>query len=67
MGRPVLLPKPWLPLVEAAGGVARLADELGVDTRTIRRWAHGDLPVSKIATIAIKTIAAQHRVKAPVK
>lgn len=41
MSRPITLPSPWRELAYAAGGVRQLADALGVEPRTVHRWAHG--------------------------
>jgi uncharacterized protein Yka (UPF0111/DUF47 family) len=43
MGRPIALPGPLGDLARKLGGVDRLAEEVGVCPRTIRRWAHGVL------------------------
>jgi len=39
MSRPTTLPDPWAGLARAFGGVSRLARYLGVDRRTISKWA----------------------------
>ena len=43
MSRATSLPTPWRELAVALGGVAALADACGVTTRTLARWATGEL------------------------
>ena len=43
MSRATTLPEPWATLAHALGGVAALADACGVTTRTLARWATGEL------------------------
>ena len=43
MSRPTTLRDPWLELARQLGGVAALADACGVTTRTLARWATGEL------------------------
>jgi hypothetical protein len=65
-GRPTVLTGDWEALVEAAGGVGDLADELGVHRVTIRRWAKGELPVSRSVELAIRSVAGRLGVRSPV-
>lgn len=55
MGRPIALPGPLGDLAHRVGGVASLAEEVGVSTRTIRRWAHSDpiLPMPRKVLIRL--------------
>ena len=41
MPRPTKLKDPWLSLSIKFGGVAKLAEEFGVHTGTLRRWNQG--------------------------
>lgn len=41
MPRPTKLSDPWLSLSIKFGGVAKLAEEFGVHTGTLRRWDKG--------------------------
>jgi hypothetical protein len=41
LSRATTLRGPWLEASEKAGGVVRLAGELGVTYRTLHRWANG--------------------------
>jgi len=49
MSRPTTLPEPWRSLAEKLGGVQALADRLGITTRTINRWANGQMGMSGTA------------------
>lgn len=42
MSRKSTLPEPWRSLADKLGGVGKLAEAMGVDPRTIGRWAHGE-------------------------
>lgn len=59
MTRPTTLPEPWRSLAERCGGVVALAARLGVDRRTIGKWAHrerepGFLVRREIARMAVR-------------
>jgi len=49
MARPTTLPEPWRSLAAKLGGVQALADALGTTTRTINRWANGEMGMSGTA------------------
>lgn len=48
MSRRTTLSGPWLALSRALGGVAGLAEALGVTTRTVGRWAAGTTIASEL-------------------
>ncbi len=41
------------------GWLTRLAADLGVTDRTVRRWAAGDYEIPKIAALAIRALKAK--------
>jgi 8-oxo-dGTP pyrophosphatase MutT (NUDIX family) len=51
-GRPITIPGPLGALAKKVGGIGLLAEELGVSTRTVRRWATG----GKIPPLPLKMI-----------
>lgn len=65
MARPIELPKPWCDLATQLGGVAPMADRLGVDTSTIQRWARGahtpNLPTARY----VDSVFVEHGLPAP--
>lgn len=57
MGRPTTFPAPWSGLAARAGGVAKLAIALRVNTSTVRRWASGEMRPSGAAQGHINAVA----------
>ncbi len=65
MARETTLPEPWKALAAALGGVGKLAEELGVDTWTIGRWARGDFKPRPVIQKAVNALAKRRKVDAP--
>lgn len=63
IGRPIALPGPLGELAHKLGGVAPLAEEVGVSVRTVRRWAHGD-PVLPMARKVLTRLFKEHGLNA---
>ena len=62
LGRPIELDgpgKPWYELALACGGTLALATRLGVDEKTIRRWAHGQVVPAVLARKAVDALARE--------
>jgi transcriptional regulator with XRE-family HTH domain len=59
MARPITLPGMLGGLAQRIGGVQKLADEIGVDPSTIRRWAHGKQNPSRAAKKNIERLQNQ--------
>jgi len=53
------LPPTWKRLADDSGGVAKLAEKLGVDPRTLYRWAHGVCRISGPARILLAQLAGR--------
>jgi hypothetical protein len=62
---PIQLPATWRRLAVAAGGVAALSRLMGVHEKTIRRWARGETPMSRLAIMAVKTVSDELGVPSP--
>jgi hypothetical protein len=58
-------PEPWRSLSEAYGGKLRLAKILGVDPKTLYRWAHGLSSVSHFAQKEINRLAKKKSINFP--
>jgi DNA-binding transcriptional regulator YdaS (Cro superfamily) len=51
-------PTSWIGrMVEAAGGVGKLADRIGVSARSVRRWALGQSHPSRLAGRRLRVVA----------
>lgn len=44
-----------------SGGQTKLANELGVDPSTVRRWLSGKLPIREITARAIRAVCKPER------
>lgn len=64
MGRPSPVDA-WTPLVDAFGGVERLAEELGTTRRTLARWRAGSTSVPASRHGRIREMARRRKVQAP--
>jgi predicted transcriptional regulator len=64
--RPLELPHPWIALVEAFGTLGDLAESVGVTTRTVRRWAQGEVTIGGPAVRAIRKVARDRNVPSPI-
>lgn len=58
------MPKEWATLADKAGGVAELAEALGVTKVTLWRWSKGE-PISRTARMVLATWCAMHGQKMP--
>lgn len=65
MSRPTTLPEPWDALAHALGGVAELAEALGVTTRTVHRWADGEREPSSLQKRDVRDRLRRRGLKAP--
>ena len=65
LGRPLTFPEPWLTLAKQAGGVAILAQRLGVSRRTLERWAHGTQIPREMARRIVNAYAENRGVEGP--
>ena len=65
MSRPIKFPSEWRTVAVAAGGVSSLSRLLGVNERTLRRWAHGQSPVSALATVALTSVCKKLKTSVP--
>jgi hypothetical protein len=52
--KPITLPGFWKPLAEREGSVMELAEKLGHDARTVRRWAWNERSMDAIAAAKIE-------------
>ena len=59
MGRPTTLPEPWRSLAARLGSVQALADAIGVETRTIRRYANGEIKMGGAARKLFEALLAK--------
>ncbi len=60
-GRPTTLPTPLRELAEAHGGVGELAQALGYDASTIRRWGTGALTPTPLEIRGLDALAREKR------
>jgi len=67
MARPTTIPRAWLPLVQAYGGNANLAREMGVSQGTLRRMSRGESPISTAMANHIDQLAKARRVSNPLR
>lgn len=65
--RPTTLPPPWREMAAAAGGVAKLAAELGVSPRTLRSWGAGERKPGQADQREANNWAKLHGLKGPWK
>jgi hypothetical protein len=65
VSRPTSAPAPWLPLIERAGGVGKLAEALGVELRTLQHWLAGDREPGKFARGAVEKWAQRRGLASP--
>lgn len=63
-GRPTTMPEAWARLADAAGGVAPLAEALGVTTMTLWRWSKGG-KMSRTARMVLETFCKRRRLPIP--
>lgn len=56
---------PWLPLVEAAGGVGELADALGVTRNTVYAWGTGRVEAPPLRRQQIEDWARRRKLASP--
>jgi hypothetical protein len=59
------LPSPWRELAAALGGVAQLAEACGVTTRTVQRWARGELTPGPIVKRHVGALAKRRGLEEP--
>jgi hypothetical protein len=65
MGRPIGLRGPLRALADILGGVDRLADEVGVRSRTIHRWGVGLLVPRRPTRLTLAALARLHGIEPP--
>ena len=65
-GRPTSLPEVWGKLANKCGGVGALAEEVGVDVTTIRRWAYCEQRPRKGDMEMLTALMSIHKVPIPV-
>ena len=65
MTRPTTFPPRWAALVAHAGGVAALAESLGVPVSTLRSWVAGTREPAKFAKKAVSDWARRRKLEDP--
>jgi len=65
MGRPMGLRGPLRELAEALGGVEKLANEIGMTDRTVRRWSAGMIVPPRPVRLLLAGLARHHGITPP--
>ncbi len=65
VGKPIQMTGPVADIAKAVGGVDKLAELVGVDRRTVGRWADGSRSPSGPAKKILGQVAAKHGLPPP--